>query len=318
LDLIWEHLQGFQPELERQSEYGQAWSRGMQALSKAQESEKLGCYQEALTAFLEAFTQAPEKYEALIGLTYWFVLMGDEPAALHYARQTLALAPQAQEIQDVLGLLESSHRINTLLHDVERLNQNAGFDEQAQGEVLSREESEELVNQTELLLRGHHQLLKIELEQGLFKRLDQVHSRLHSLEALHLLLADHLSFFLNNPQWREQLQNRLDVLAYDLESLENLEAQFDHMHQFQKEVQSLFRELTRRFIRLRIQGVEILAESQVYLLKLEQHYQTLNTRLQGFSPLALREQTASLSGWEHLQHQMEQYRELVRSLSPVD
>lgn len=315
MELIWQYLQSVEPEMARQSPYGQAWTRGMQALSQAQEAENtldFSAYEEAFNAFLEALSLHPDRYEAYLGLTYWLILLGDESAALHYSRQTQELAPAVSEIQEMLTLLESSHLLNSLLHDVERLHQHAGWQPDADQAQLPLSLTT-FITQSELLLRGHHQLLQLEMTQGLFQRLDQLHSRLHGLEALYQVLQGHLSL-LADPELRERLQNRLDVLAYDLECLEHLEAQFDKMHAFQKDVQQLFRELTRSFIRLRVQREAALSESLNALQAFQTRLAALQLQLNAFEPEALKRQTRQLSGWEHLQQQRDQFLALLQSL----
>lgn len=298
----------------RQSPYGLAWTRGMQALSKAQEpdhSPDFTVYDDALQAFLEALALAPDRYEAYLGLTYWLILLGDESAALHYSRQTQELAPAVNEIHEMLSLLESSHRLNSLLHDVERLHQHVGGQPDPGQERVLPLALNTFITQTEHLLRGHHQLLQLEMTQGLFRRLDQLHSRLHGLEALYQVLQGHLSL-LADADLRERLHNRLDVLAYDLECLEHLEAQFDKMHRFQKDVQQLFRELTRSFIRLRVQRDAVLGESISDLQGFQARLSALQLQLEAFEPEALRRQTRQVSGWDHLLQQRDQFLALLQ------
>lgn len=318
MEIIWERLQQLSPEIERESEYGQAWTRGMQALGQAQEASTLEVFETSALAFLEALKHKPNGHEAMIGLAYWLILMGDELSAIHYARKAKEMAPTAVEAQELLDLLESSYRLTSLLDDVERLSQGAGMGGERPSEMLSKEEASELVSHTELLLRMHHLLLRQELEQGAFLKLEHLHSRQLSLEALHQLLTDHLSYFLEDPHWRKQLQQRLEVLSYDLESLGKLEAQFDHMHRFQKDVQLIFRDLTREIIRLRMKGQEILSEAQYVLIRLELKRQKLEKELDKFEPEPLRKQVEAISGWEHLLQQLTQFRQMVQEHSPQD
>lgn len=314
MDEIWSHIQELRPN-ERSSEeddgvYQQALWRGMDALSATQEAPTTDNYEKAAEHFIEAIQLEPQRFEAYVGISYWLVLLGDELSAIHYAHRILELEPKVQQTREMLDLLESSHRLNSLMDEVEKMGNIVEPEQTEDSVVLSLEESNELVAQTELLMRVHHNLLEVELNHGMFQRLEQLHSRQRSLETLHQLIADHLTYFLEDKNWQVKLQNRLDVLSYDLESLENLESQFDQMRLFQKEVQALFRDLTRAIIRLRMKGAEVATESEEYGRQLRGREQKLAMQLDKY-PHSLKKQVESVSGWAHLHQQLNQFSELV-------
>ncbi|HEY9842076.1 MAG TPA: hypothetical protein V6D23_16545 [Candidatus Obscuribacterales bacterium] len=311
MHLIWEQIHRFAPDIDRESDYGQAWIKGVEALGRAQDDEGMGALQEASEAFLKALESSPERPEALMGMAYLLVLLGDELSAAHYAHAVLENHPAA-EARELLELLESSHRLNSLLEDVERLCQGVGLKDHREAEVLSPAEARRLVEQTEMLLQIQHQLLVIELNQGLFKRLDQLNSRQRSLETLFDMLSAHLTHFLEDQQFGNRLQKRLDILAFDLESLQNLENLFDALRIYQKEVQALFRDLTRHIIQLRMRKESALKESQDYLIRLKLDIKEHALRLEDF-PSALRRQVESASGWNHLLQQADQLEQLIKS-----
>lgn len=313
MHLIWEQIHRFAPEIDPQSEYGRAWSDGIEALGRAQDEEGMAAFKQAADAFINAFENHPERPEALMGLSYLLVLLGDELSAMHYVQAVLERHPVA-EARELLEMLESSHRLNSLLEDVERLFKGIGFREAREAEVLSPAEANRLVEQTELLLQIQHALLVVELNQGQFKRLDQLNSRQRSLETLFDMLSAHLTHFLEDQQFGNRLQKRLDILAFDLESLQNLENLFEDQRVFQKEVQALFRELTRHIINLRMKKASALNESRTYLQNLKQNLAAHVHRLDAFPP-ALRRQVESASGWNHLQQQAEQLENLIESTS---
>lgn len=316
MDIIWDRIQHINPDKERDSEYGQAWTEGMHTLGQAQESNSTEIFERAALAFLEALKHDPQGYDALIGLTYWLILMGDELSAIHYAQKAREVDPKSVESVELLDLLESSHLLSSLMDDVDSISQGAGFEFEHVFETLSPEEADEVLGQTELLLRIHHLLLTQELKLGCFLKLEHLHSRQLSLEALHQLLKDHLGKFLEDPQSSKQLQQRLNILSYDLESLGKLEAKFEEMHQLQKDVQLMFRDLTREIIRLRMKGKTILAESQTEMIRLELKRQTLEQELLTFEPEPLQQQVKTVSGWDQLTLQLQQFRKMVHELSP--
>lgn len=309
MQLIWDQIQKFSPELDRESDYGQAWVKGMTALGQAQDEDSLRGFHESSDGFLQAFEINAERPEAMMGLAYLLVLLGDELTALHYVRLVLEHRPDNREARELHELLDSSHRLNSLLDDVERLSQVLGLHEQPEeAEIMTAEDASRLVDQTEMLLQIQHKILVVELNLGMFKRLDQLNSRQRSLETLFDMLSAHLTHFLEDPQFGERLQKRLDVLAFDLESLQNLENLFDELRQFQKDVQNLFRELTRRIIQLRMHKA---TEDRSFLAKLQQELATLKGRLEAF-PAAMRHQVENASGWPHLMQQKTQLEQVLK------
>ncbi|PKL78063.1 MAG: hypothetical protein CVV27_03990 [Candidatus Melainabacteria bacterium HGW-Melainabacteria-1] len=312
MHLIWDQIHNFAPDIDRESDYGQACFQGLEALGRAQEEEGMLAYRQASEAFLNALEASPLRPEALLGISYLLVLLGDEFSAVHYLKAVLELAPNAREAKELFDLLDSSHRLNSLLEDVERLCHSAGIQNPSETEFLSEIESHRLVDQTELLLQLQHNLLVHELNQGQFSRLDQLNSRQRSLETLYDALSAHLTHFLADRNFGTRLQARLDILAFDLESLQNLENLFDAMRVLQKEVQALFRELTRQIIQLRMKKSLALDQCQNYHRQLQDEIAKLEVRLEAF-PVSLRRQVESASGWSHLHQQSRQLEELIQS-----
>lgn len=312
MHLVWEQIQKFSSEIGQDSPYGQALLQGFEALGQAQEHESLEAYSQAAEGFMTAIEASPESAEAFLGLAYLLVLLGDELSAIHYGRAVLEANPDSSEAQELLDLLASTQKLNSLLEDVERLCRGVGLKEQLEEEVMSDAESERLVAQTELLLQIHHRVVTIELASGNFKRLEQLNSRQQSLELLFEMLSAHLVHFLEDQHFGARLKSRLDVLAFDLESLQNLENLFDSLRLFQKKVQVLFRELTRRIMQLRINAPKFRFENQGYAVQLYKDLADLKNKLEAF-PLSMRRQVETASGWNHLEQQAEQFHQLLKT-----
>lgn len=306
---IWEQIQKFAPDIDRESEFGQTWLKGMHALSRAQDEGGRLAFAEASEAFVAAIRAQAERAEAWMGLAYLLVLLGDELSAVHYARE--AQDRQAgSEAHELIEMLESSHRINTLLEDVEKLSQGLGLREPRAAERIPAADAAGFVDQTEQLLMLQHDLLETELKLGLFKRIEQLHSRQRCLETLFEMLSAHLAHFLAPEDFARRLQTRLEVLSFDLESLQNLENLFDELRRFQKDVKAMFRELTRHMIQLRMKKELVLPESLQFLQTLKADIQAHGQRLDAF-PTALRYQVESASGWSHLVQQADQLNQLI-------
>lgn len=319
LQLIWDQIQKIEPEIDRESEYGQAWIKGMceleraqdQALNPAAAQDNLKSYQAAAESFIAAFKLQTDRPEAPLGIAYLLVLLGDDLTAIYYARHTLEQRPDNQEARELLELLESNHRLSALLDDVERLSQGLGLHELTQSKTFSDQEAMRLFEQTELLQQIQHNLLVVELHHGLFKRLDQIHTRQRSLETLYEMLLAHFKHVLSDSQFGERLKRRLDILAFDLESLQNLENLFDDLRQFQKDVQALFREVTRWIIQLRMKQ---LTDGQKVLAWMRPELDSLNRRRNVY-PSAMQHQVAQASGWNHLMSQVAQLEQVIEQAS---
>jgi Flp pilus assembly protein TadD len=73
-------------------------SAGRQALVRAQAAYVARNFDEALTAFREAATHAPERAEALLGVGYTLSQRGDREGAVSAFREALQLSIAAQEV----------------------------------------------------------------------------------------------------------------------------------------------------------------------------------------------------------------------------
>ncbi len=323
MQLIWDQIQKIEPEIDRESEYGQAWIKGMRELERAQaqvlepflnstaDQDNLKSYQAAAESFISAFKLQTDRPEAPLGLAYLLVLLGDDLTAMHYARYILEKRPDNQDARELLELLESNHRLTALLDDVERLSQGLGLKELTHSKPFAEQEAIRLFEQTELLLQIQHHLLVVELHHGLFKSLEQIHSRQRSLETLYEMLFAHFKHVLSDSQFGERLKRRLDILAFDLESLQNLENLFDDLRQFQKDVQSLFREMTRWLIQLRMKQI---TDGQKILAWMRPEIEALNQRRNVY-PSAMQHQVAQASGWNHLINQVAQLEQMIEQSS---
>lgn len=304
---IWDHIHKFSPDIDRDSDYGRSWLSGMQALARAQEAGNTEAFQEAGEAFATAYGLQPGRSETLLGIAYLLVLLGDELTALHYARTAQEQQP-GPEGEELVGMLDSQQRINSLLVDVEKLHQHLGVRQAGQNEENLRFHAETFAGQAEVLLRLQHDLLEVELRQGLFARIEQIHSRERCL----MTLYETLTIFIDDrgEAAPESLRQRLDVLGFDLESLRRLEDLFDQLRDFQKAVRGLFRELTQQMIQLRMKKAEVLPESLHFLQRLKTEMRELGGNLANFPP-DMRQQVENASGWAHLQQQSEHLNQLI-------
>lgn len=296
---MWEKLQSMEPEIERESPEGQAWMRGMAALSAMQDEGVMVHHLEAADAFLEALALKPEWPEALLGLSYWLVLAGDEHAAIHYAQRTLAKDRKKKDARSLLQSLETTHHLRNLLQDVERMD-NKDL-------AVSNEELLE-VQQLLLLLQVHHQLLDMEVDQVLFHNPEQLHSRQRSLETLGQMLAIQMDKgFTAAP---EQVFQQLEHLATDLERLKRMEHEIFKLRDFRADVQHLFRDMMSAMIAQRMGQSSLSPKKQYDFFR--RAFLTLQKTLFKASP-PLRRQMISLSGWQHLEQQLKQFEELASS-----
>lgn len=310
---LWTRLSQLQPVTERQSRYGELWSVGMTALQAAQETPDKSNYLQSGHAFILAIRAIPNRPEAWLGLSYLLYLLGDETNALFYARQVLEQNPDLPEAKELYDVLYSSKQLNSLMKSVNELQKGNRWVE-LPPEKMSQGETHDLLHQSQALLQIQHQLLSFEIDQGRFLQLEPLKQRQGSLEELRSGLLERLEPFKQDKLWGPVFKDLFAQLDKDLESLRQLELLFEAMSQFQKEVQHLFTELTRRTIRLRVQGLQELEANQMYLFDLFQRLEQLSQKLATW-PAVLRSQAESSSGWHHMLQQTRQFQAMLTQLS---
>ncbi|MGV3525157.1 MAG: hypothetical protein ACO1RX_13080 [Candidatus Sericytochromatia bacterium] len=304
---IWTRLSQLQPLSERHSRYGQLWNLGMNALQAAQETPDKSHYLQAGHAFVQAVRAINSRPEAWLGLSYLLYLLGDEASALYYVRQVRVQHPDLSEAQELYELLYSSYQLNSLMESVSALKSAERWQEELP-ERLSSGETHDLLHQSQALLQLQHLLLRYELEQGRFVKLEALKQRQHDLEALCQLLRGRLGYFTEDPRWATHFRELFAELDRDLLALHQLELLFEAMQRFQHEVQGLFKELTRRTLRLRVQGAEERADNERFLGELHSRLEQLALKLATW-PANLRSQAEASSGWPHLLQQTRQFQE---------
>ncbi|HEY9839436.1 MAG: hypothetical protein ACAI44_00655 [Candidatus Sericytochromatia bacterium] len=316
---LWTRLSQLQPITERQTRYGELWALGMSSLQDAQETPDKSNYLQSGYAFVQAVRNIPNRPEAWLGLSYLLYLLGDEATALYYVRQVLEQTPDLPEATELYDLLYSSHQLNRLMDSVSDLHSNNQWDE-LPPERMSENETLEVLHQAQALLQIQHQLLSFELDQGRFLQLAPLKQRQGDLEALRDLLRDRLIYFEEDSFWGPVFKDLFAQLDQDMLALRQLELLFEAMQSFQQEVQSLFTDLTRRTLRLRVQGAQELAANQEYIFELFQKLEQLSGKMANW-PAVLRSQAETSSGWNHMLQQTRQFQEqlntlMMKSMSP--
>ncbi len=291
----WEQLQALEGEVTQDTPEGKAWYRGMQALAKLQEEPDPQWHFEAADAFLEALSLRSEWTEALMGLAYWLVLAGDEFAAMHYAQRTLTQNRQQSSARNLLKTLESTTQANQILKELAKQDNNGAADDSPVMEV----------QQLLLLLQAHHQLLEMEMGQAVLQDPEQIHSRQRSLETLGQMLAMQLEK--GFPE-TDKLQVQLAFLQHDLEKLKALEHEIQLLRNFRKEVQLLFQDMTHALIAHRLGQSAIEPYEQAVFFEVAMR--TLNKMLDS-APSSSKNQMIAISGWQHLQQQLNQFKLLA-------
>lgn len=310
---LWTRLSRMQPQCERQSHYGQLWNLGMNSLKDAQETPDKSLYLQAGYAFIKAIRAIAGQPEAWLGLSYLLYLLGDEASALFYAEQVLEQSPHLTEAQELHELLYSSRQISLLMANVTELQTGQDWVERPP-ERLSDSETDELLHQAQAVLQIQHLLLRYEIDQGRFVQLEVLRRRQQDLESLCQLLREQLQYFLVDPRWGPVFQGLFAQLEADMLALRQLELLFEAMLAFQKEVQGLFVELTRRTLRLRVQGRHELEDNQRYLFELFQRLEQLSHKLSSW-PANLRIQAENSSGWPHMLQQTRQFQSQLMALA---
>ncbi len=301
MSTLWAQLQSAETRLDSdESPHVQAFQRGMKALSAMQQDtvQQEEDMLSAASAFLEALMYQPEWAEALMGLSYWLYLVGDSASAMHYAERTLSQDSSREDAQDLLYTLQSVRHLDHMQ------------DELASTEMTTASQPLLEVKRISLLLQVHHQLINAEIDGSLLQNEAQVHSRQSSLETLVQMLAMQLDRDFPD---MDALSTQLETVSADLEKLKRLEQDFVILKTFRTEVQRYFSELTRIVIGLRM-GQDPLggtvAEALKNLKKLRHRYDRLKADLAG-SPAHLQAQMRSLSGWEHVEQQYQQLKEMT-------
>ncbi len=310
---IWTRLSKLQPVTERQSRYGQLWNLGMSSLQAAQETPDKSHYLQSGHAFVKAIKAIPNRPEAWMGLSYLLYLLGDEASALFYIRQVLSNSPDLPEAQELHELLLSSYQLNKLMSSVNELGSNQEWVE-LPPEKLSESETQEILHQSQALMQIQHLLVNYELDAGRFIERSTLKTRLQDLEALRELLSDQLVHFIDEPFWGQIFRDQFALLDQAILSLTQLDLLFEAMERFQTEVKKLFAELTRRTLRLRVQGSSELEENMQYVMELHMTLQGLAQKMSAW-PANLRAQAENSSGWPHMLQQTRQFQEKLNQLA---
>lgn len=293
----WEQLQTLETAVKPDTPAGKAWYRGMQALAKLQEEPDPHWHFEAADAFLEALSHRSEWTEALMGLAYWLVLAGDEFAAMHYAQRTLTQNRQQSNARNLLKTLESTTQANQILKELAK-SSDSHYGQHDHNPVME-------IQQLLLLLQAHHQLLEMEINQAVLQDPEHIHSRQRSLETLGQMLAMELEKGLPDT---ERLQTQLAFLQHDLEKLKVLKQEIELLNNFRKEVQLLFQDLTQALIAYRVGTNTTAPHEQAAFFEIAM--QSLNQMLDA-APADSKKQMIAISGWQHLQDQLSQFKQLA-------
>lgn len=285
----------------------------MNSLKAAQETPDKSLYLQSGYAFIKAIKAIGNQPEAWLGLSYLLYLLGDESSALFYVRQVLDQAPNLGEAQELFDLLYSSQQLSNLMDNVNELQLSQQWDERPP-ERLSDSETEELLHQAQAVLQIQHLLLNYEIDQGRFLRIETLRQRQQDLDKLCNLLREELVYFMEDRRWGAVFVDLFAQLDKDMLALRQLELLFEAMLAFQKEVQGLFLELTRRTLRLRVQGSHELEDNQKYLFELFQRLDQLSHKLSSW-PANLRAQAENSSGWPHMLQQTRQFQTELMGLA---
>lgn len=310
---IWTRLSKLQPITERHSRYGELWNLGMSSLQAAQETPDKSHYLQSGHAFVKAIKAIPNRPEAWLGLSYLLYLLGDEASALFYTRQVLSNSPDLPEAQELCDLLDSSYQLNSLMSSVNEMGSSQDWVE-LPPERLTENETVEILHQAQALLQIQHLLVNYELDAGRFIERKTLQTRLQDLDALRGLLTEQLVLFRDEPFWGQLFKDLFARLDQDLLSLTQLDLLFEAMERFQSEVKTLFAELTRRTLRLRVQGSTELEDNMNYVMELHMNLQKLAHKMSAW-PANLRAQAENSSGWPHMLQQTRQFQEKLNELA---
>lgn len=309
---LWTRLTNLEARCERHTHYGGLWHVGMNALKAAQETPDKQNYLQSGYAFIKAIKAIHARPEAWLGLSYLLYLLGDEASALYYTRQVLAAEPEMAEARELQELLASSLQLNQLMDSVSEMGVSDWVERPP--ERLSESEIQEILHQAQALLQIQHLLITYEIDQGKLQRLDELRQRQDCLEQLCELLRPRLAHFSQDRRWGPVFAGLFAAIDSDMLSLRQLELLFEAMQSFQKEVHGLFAELTRRTLRLRVQGAKELGDNQRFLLELVGRLEQLTIRLSAW-PVHLRAQAESSSGWAHMLQQTRQFQQALSELA---